>query len=78
MKYKKSKSKIVRKFRTDVMLWSEAGTLDKNIASKATKKNHKHFHNPTFKSRAVLRVTPAQYRRTHKGSLVKRYANKKS
>lgn len=66
MKYKKSKSKIVRKFRTDVMLWAEAGTLDKNIASKATKKGHKHFHNPTFKSRPG-KFTPAEYRRKHMG-----------
>lgn len=67
MKHKRSKSKIVRKFRTDVTLWSEAGTLDKNIASKATKKGHKHFHNPTFKSRQIIPITPAEYRRTHKG-----------
>lgn len=67
MKYKKSKTKIIRKFRMDVMLWTEAATLDPNIASMATRKGHKHFHNQTFKSRSLLPITPAEYRRMHKG-----------
>lgn len=29
--------------------WALDGTLDRHLATKATKKNHKHLHNPSRK-----------------------------
>ena len=43
-------------------------TGDSRKNSSATTKGHKHSHNPTHKSVAKTNMTPAQWRRVHKGA----------
>lgn len=67
MKHKKSHSKIVRTINPTYLAWADAGTLDRHIASKATRKGHKHVHNPAALpsgQRAVnkKKLVPAAYR----------------
>lgn len=52
-------------WKTNIQKWVEAGTLDPHLASRATRKNHKHFLGRVFKSRAKIR--PATYRHEHMG-----------
>ena len=39
------------------------------MSRKKSQKGAVHKHNPTFKSRQILPMTPAQYRHMHMGSL---------
>ena len=53
--------------KKNILEWSINGTLDKNLASNATKKNHKHIHGRVFKSIRHSELSPAWFRHLHKG-----------
>lgn len=45
----------------DIIRWSNMGTLDPRLASRATRKGHKHLHNSSARP-SVGKVSPAVYR----------------
>lgn len=45
-----------------LMKWALEGTLDRRIASNATKKGHKHQHRPTYKP-PKSDMSPAEWKR---------------
>jgi len=76
MKQKRSKSKIRRDINPMVMVWAELGTLDRHIASSASKRGHKHFHNKAalpsgfrqvnLKTNNEFALLPSEWRRITK------------
>lgn len=71
MKRKTSHSKIVRTIPPDILLWLNEGRCDQRLISRASRRNHKHSHNPAAQPSYLRpsnkkRLTPAQYRKMTK------------
>lgn len=65
-KVRESRFEFLSKVWQKLIEWRNDGVLDKHLASKATRKGHKHFHGKTRLSERTT-YSPAQYRNLHKG-----------